>query len=310
MNLDSSISIAKKLNIDGKFVALTPINFGRNSRNFKISSNKQDYLLKSFRHHYDGKERFQREKFCLSLGNKLDIQNMPRLITFDEDELQILCEFIVGEHVSMPSLEFEDSIFSFIANLNSNPEFLKYSLNAKDAYLNDFNILNDINLRISKIARTIDETYRDDFHKIVKLFDKLMLNFPINRLLIQEKQFVDKFQPIFSPSDVGIHNSMVKENRFFFFDFEYSGMDSIVKLALDYSSNPQNSQNSVDCRLIERLDQNHLLHKSSNLFEWLLPLRNYFLVKWSLICLTACLKDSNDFDAYANLKSSVNAIEF
>ena len=310
MNLDSSISILKKLNIDGNIPTFSPISFGRNSQSFKISSDEDTYLLKSFRHHPDGLERFQREKFCLNLGNRLNIQNMPRLISWDESELQILCEFIEGEQITNPSLEFEDSLINFIVLLNSNSEFLKDCLNAKDAYLDDFNIFSDISQRISLITNIVNTTYQEEFQNIIKHFQNLKRKYPVDKLITYETQLFNKFQPVFSPSDVGIHNSLAKGDRFYFFDFEYSGMDSIVKLVLDYSSNPQNSQTSVNYSFIKCLDRSNFLPNSSNFLEWLLHLRNYFLVKWSLICLSACLKNSNDLEAYFNLKLSLSAIEY
>lgn len=46
---------------------------------------------------------------------------------------------------------------------------------------------------------------------------------------------------VLSPSDCGAHNSIQSlDGSYFFFDFEYSGLDSMLKLYLDYLLHPKN----------------------------------------------------------------------
>ena len=41
-----------------------------------------------------------------------------------------------------------------------------------------------------------------------------------------------------SPSDYGIHNSLKFKSKVFFFDFEYAGFDSSIKIICDFIYNP------------------------------------------------------------------------
>ena len=43
---------------------------------------------------------------------------------------------------------------------------------------------------------------------------------------------------ILSPSDFGFHNSLFRNNKLFFFDFEYAGWDDPIKLMCDFILNP------------------------------------------------------------------------
>ena len=46
---------------------------------------------------------------------------------------------------------------------------------------------------------------------------------------------------VFSQADVGIHNSIVsKNNLFILVDMEYAGLDSPIKLHIDYLIHPKN----------------------------------------------------------------------
>ena len=39
---------------------------------------------------------------------------------------------------------------------------------------------------------------------------------------------------ILSPSDFGLHNTISKKNKLYFFDFEYFGWDDPIKLICDF----------------------------------------------------------------------------
>ena len=56
-----------------------------------------------------------------------------------------------------------------------------------------------------------------------------------------KKEISKKLKPnelILSPSDFGFHNIIKKNNKLYFFDFEYAGMDDPVKLICDYICQP------------------------------------------------------------------------
>ena len=47
-----------------------------------------------------------------------------------------------------------------------------------------------------------------------------------------------KEEMIISPSDFGFHNVINKNNKLFFIDFEYAGLDDPIKLICDFYCQP------------------------------------------------------------------------
>ena len=127
--------------------------------------------------------------------------------------------------------------------------------------------------------------------------------------MAQLAPYLSKTFPIYSPSDVGIHNSLLLEGRVTFLDFEYAGMDSPIKLILDYISNPQNNQSEVPLTFLRSLLNEDLGFTSSNFLSLLDKLRMYYSTKWSLICLAIINKNPTDEVAQLNLLKSMDGIE-
>ena len=94
---------------------------------------------------------------------------------------------------------------------------------------------------------------------------------------------------ILSPSDFGINNMILtKDDKIYFIDFEYGGIDSPIKLKYDFLLNP-NHKFSIDN--IEYFNK-----KFNKIFKTKLDtkveffLKKLFIVKWMLIILSAYLE--------------------
>ena len=96
-----------------------------------------------------------------------------------------------------------------------------------------------------------------------------------------------------SPSDFGFHNIIKKNNKLFFIDFEYAGLDDPIKLLCDFYCQPDQLINSKKKKLfLDNLELKNYNRHQLNLYT------NFFLpfhrLKWCCIILNI-FKDSNSF---------------
>ena len=95
---------------------------------------------------------------------------------------------------------------------------------------------------------------------------------------------------ILSPSDFGLHNTISKKNKLYFFDFEYFGWDDPIKLICDFLWHPGNNMSKkLKKRFLNKVI--NLFSKNYKNFEnklyVLLPL---YGLRWSLIILNCFVK--------------------
>ena len=99
---------------------------------------------------------------------------------------------------------------------------------------NRINSKNDKNLPLTKINLRI----KDILKKLKKEIRCLKLN-------INQNQF-----ECLSPSDFNIRNILISSKKFYFIDFEYSGIDNYYKLMLDFICQPDIFFNQKEIELI------------------------------------------------------------
>ena len=101
---------------------------------------------------------------------------------------------------------------------------------------------------------------------------------------------------IISPSDVGLHNSIRKEGKLRFIDFEYSGLDDIAKLTIDWVIHPEFSfDKNLESYFIDSIDK-QIAYKDKYWKERYASIKKISIMKWCLIILKQGLKTKRSQD--------------
>jgi len=271
-----------------------------NSRIYKLSSNTiNSILLKDYPDlMIDSRPRLLAEVKALKLVEKL--KKTPKVIAFDVLQNFALYEWIEGKNVYAIEGYHITQALDFITSLQCIKEKETYGL-ASGACLNAKELLNQISFRLERLL----ESENKDLNKfLVSTFEPLLKkvwksseeDWPNDNL---EKDLPISLQ-IFSPSDFGFHNAILKNNcELVFLDFEYFGRDDPVKLMADFIWHPgmylNNTQKTDWLKgLISIFDfdpQLILRFKSA----W--PM---YGLRWALIILNEYLEDGWHKRAYAN----------
>jgi len=106
----------------------------------------------------------------------------------------------------------------------------KITFHAQESVLNAFILISNLKKRICQIKTENNFIYEGKVN--------IIENF-INYYQYEIEKFC--VGPIYmSPSDLGLHNILIKSKKLIFFDFEYSGLDSVLKLLYDFYLHPAN----------------------------------------------------------------------
>ena len=88
---------------------------------------------------------------------------------------------------------------------------------------------------------------------------------------------------IISPSDVGLHNTIRKQAELSFIDFEYSGLDNIAKLMVDWIVHPEFCfDRELEKNFIEGIDRELEFTDESWITQYL-SIKKLSILKWCLI---------------------------
>jgi hypothetical protein len=120
-----------------------------------------------------------------------------------------------------------------------------------------------------------------------KKFD-LIVN---NHLRLFSLEKINVGQIILSPSDFGVHNFILNEKSPYFFDFEYSGNDSILKCILDFVLHPANKIEFDD---LDSYINKFLDNLSIDDFKISKYTINIFCIWWIMRLLNSITKKSID----------------
>ena len=221
---------------------------GINSSVFKIETiDSRKFALKLYKYPSDSDPRQRRltEKKFLDIANLHKITNVPSLLHTNKELNYSLLTWISGENISTLTNSDVSQIAQFIINLNEKipqesiqsmplaSESVIHVSDLKSSILRRFNTIKAVTVK-TDLDLTVNQWIENVFQPV----------------MIQEFMLVDdqKQQSIWdnshhprsyiSPSDVGIHNSILFRNRLYFFDFEYSGRDDLSKLIADWVLQP------------------------------------------------------------------------
>ena len=107
---------------------------------------------------------------------------------------------------------------------------------------------------------------------------------------------------ILSPSDFGFHNMIIKNNKIFFIDFEYCGLDDPKKLVCDFICQPNLQLNLKQKKYFLNLisTDSDFNIKSFDLIEDLLLIARF---KWCLIILNDFILEKENLRKFSGFYS-------
>lgn len=185
---------------------------------------------------FDRRESFLREVtfYHWCLHNR--INQVPQLLSFDEANTELFIEYIDGSSIHLATGDVIKETIKFIQDLNSAGE-TAHLPRAAESILEPLDLFRHIQARIKQVGF-------DGPHHPLGI--KSMAS-EVTTYLIENPPNIGN--QIVSPSDLGLHNC-IKRDKIYFFDFEYSGIDSQLKLIIDYVFHPANDLNNQDIELV------------------------------------------------------------
>ncbi len=298
------IKILQKILADQSisFESFSQLNFGINSIAWKVKSKEKFYFLKCYKsNRYDKRDRIGAESNFLQLMQLGKIKNVPQIIKEDKKHNWILLNWIEGEKVVNPSQKDWVLMVEFINRLQDlrNLEFSKKILNASEAC---FEIMDHFNLIKKRLNILIKQIKNQEINNSIIYWLENEVNsslencpFNINKFLKQKEICEKRIQRVLSPSDIGFHNVIKKDNYLFFHDFEYAGWDDPYKLLVDLLIQPENiTGQEVSNYLIKSFIDNFKIPDNIGYLKIFITL---YRVKWICIILKKLNhnNENNDF---------------
>ncbi len=247
---------------------------------------KRNILIK----HFKNKNSFKREKFFLERFSK-ENNSIPKVVYINPINTFLAMTELKGKKIKKVNKNYLDQAIKFIFNLNKNfKNSSRYSIRAVDHCLNYTNHL------------TITEKYLKKYNEI--LLSNLNLNtfyfklkedfYYQKKKILKNYKFKDQDKKIISPSDFGFRNAIVRNKKIYFFDFEYSGLDGLTKLLLDFANCPEFSLSRTQIiYIIKKFERKYKINISNNFFNL------YYLnrIKWTFIILNSIFRNKGNNQA-------------
>jgi len=210
-----------------------------NSSVYKLSFNtKNNIFLKDYPNLLiDSRPRLLTEVGALNLVKNLN--KTPKVIAFDELQNIALYEWINGQSITKIKDGHITQALDFIESIQGLKEKNSCAL-ASEACLSANQLLSQIRFRLDRLLKVNNNNLNDflifTFQPLLKqVWNRSKKNWPGKNI---EKNLPISMQ-VFSPSDFGFHNAILKDSgEIVFLDFEYFGRDDPVKLLADFIWHP------------------------------------------------------------------------
>jgi len=217
---------------------------GRNNHAIRVETEKGIYVLKRYLNKVDRTERFNREVSFLKHCHKVGVNSVPNLLNQDRKSYSILQQYIEGiRPKSLTQFHFSSAL-KFIKEINENLiGNIKSLPRAADSLGTGSAVVENLGARFHSIgdARIASALRPQTYADFMKVYLNLVnAGSPKNRALIRYLNELSQISSkiFLSPSDFGFHNCIESNNGLVFIDFEYSGIDSPLKLILDFTYQP------------------------------------------------------------------------
>ena len=247
---------------------------------------KRNIIIK----HFNDKKCFLREKNFLEQFSN-EIKNIPKVVYYNKKNKFIGITNLSGNKINRINKNYLDQASKFIFNLNNNFKIKsKNFLNAED---HCFKYINHIKITESYFKK-YNKTSLSDLN-LNTFYYKLRTDFYFQKKKIMKNlNFFDQDKLIISPSDFGFRNSVIRNKKVYFFDFEYSGLDGLTKLLLDFANCPEFSLSRIQINyILKKFERKYKINISNNFFEL------YYLnrIKWTFIILNSTFKNTGNNQA-------------
>jgi len=295
---------------------ISRIRKGRNNKVFLFKKKKEKMIIKKYKSNFSTEySRFLTEKIFLEFLKKKKINNVPKIIFFDEKKKIIYLTFIDGKPIRRVQKNHLISCLKFLKKINFKTTYNNFKFqNASDACLSIDDHIKTCQVRISKLFKKHKNNNKIDkkilsFLKIeiTPSFEKI--NIEVNKKFSKAKmkKKLNKNSLILSPSDFGFHNIIYNKNKLFFIDFEYAGWDDPLKIICDFFLNPDYT--------ISRADKKFFLNKFIHIFgkkllnaDNLRLILKFHFLKW--VCVILNQLDMEISKKNANLTYFKKAVNY
>jgi len=222
---------------------------GRNNLVSKVLYKKKKYIYKKYLKNKGNGIRYSRynsETSFISLLRKKKIKNLPSIIATDSKKQENIFNYISGNKIKKITKGDILQCVNFIKTINKDILKKEY-INFKNATEACFSIDHHIQTANNRILLLQKFSKNTGVYKEAKFFINTELKKKLKKIKkniyksFSKKEIAKRLSKkdlILSPSDFGFHNAIKRNNKIFFFDFEYAGMDDPVKLMSDFICQP------------------------------------------------------------------------
>lgn len=279
-----------------------------NSRLYNISYKGNLSILKLFRS--DDDIRFFREKESLLILNKNAFKYCPKLYYSNNDLKYLILEKLQGDH-PISNYKFKYDLAIYLNDLQSYiPKNKK--LNFHNASEAAFSLAEHSNIVLNKAKHTLNKIkVFPSASKVTKLIkDKIIPSLEAYKKSFSndERSYIEihHSEKIFSPSDIGSHNTFNYKDQLYTFDYEYAGLDDPAKTMFDLLMHPDQFLLLDEYKKLMGDLKNIDIFK--NCIERFKKIMNIYKYKWFLIILNGFLKNISDDNV--NLKTFDKALNY
>lgn len=244
--------LSKNANLPTDF-SVERVENGNNNQVFYVAyKDGTKALLKAyFQHPNDPRNRLKSEFSFVNFAWKNNIRSVPKPIVADFWNNLGLYEFIDGNKISLADVDdvMVKKALEFFNHLNE----YKESAEAKDLPVASeacFSIRDHIKIvknrveKLKKIERNskIDEEAADFVeNELFKMWNNILhyATDYANEHGLDVGKEISEEEKCISPSDFGFHNAIIRNEKLYFIDFEYAGIDDIAKMVCDFFCQPE-----------------------------------------------------------------------
>lgn len=273
---------------------------GHNNQAFQVTAGGEFYFLKQYGNDdVAGRKRQETEYHFLSYLQQLGTESAPRILAVDRDLGLALFSFVQGLPVTSIEEADVEAAFQFISEINRQftQDCGRVSFgHASEAALDTRRFVEIVEDRLqwAQVANPDDAIDRECQAfvngQLIPIFEEARARL---------EQVSDWSQPCdlcFSPSDFGFHNALRTPGGWVFLDFEYAGVDSVLKMTADFFAQPRWS---VPIATLNKLRTSPVVapvFQASNLFPSIYELTG---LKWCLILLNVFWRTKTDRKRFA-----------
>ena len=220
---------------------------GRNSQVFLIEDASNKWIVKKYHQHpKDLRNRLENETLFLSYLKDIGVKRVAEPIAADNKNNLGLFSYLPGVVPKSINIDIVHQAAEFIRLINAFRK-QKKSKNLPKASETSFSVISHLNLVKQRVIRLNQIAPKGTIQKEVLYFVRSNLVVSLERITddITSQYSDDKLKRILphssriiSPSDFGLQNMLVKNDRVHFLDFEYSGWDDPAKLICDFGCHP------------------------------------------------------------------------